>query len=241
MIQRSDVGTRSSAVQVLLLVALLLSLALPLQILAFGPTIGSLDPENFAQLHLQPGFWQRATLTLLYFPAVIVLHVLLQPATQVLRTVFVAGLVLFVLGNGIDLVFRSVQFLVAHAVWAPRVLELSDAVAREAAIVRIVTFNEIAPAFGFSFSLLFGVGRVLMGLALLLSSGLWLRLAGVLLLLAGLLNLGIALIVVPGLAGLAALGSLYLWVWPIGLVLVGWAAWTSLPVRTEMQRRERVQ
>lgn len=233
MSQVGEVGPRTGTMRLLLVMALLLAVALPLQILAFGPPIGSLDPERFAQLHLQPGFWLRAVLTLLYFPAVIVLHLLLLPAVRVLRAAFIAGVALFVLGNGIDLVFRAVQFLVAHAVWAPRMLDLADPVVREAALSRIIVFNEIAPAMGFCFSLLFGVGRVLMGLALLHDRGLWLRLAGLALLLAGALNLGIALVVVPGLSRLAVLGSFYLWLWPIGLLLIGWTAWCSLGERRQ--------
>lgn len=40
----------------------------------------------------------------------------------------------------------------------------------------------------------------------------------------GLLNLAIALTAVPMFSYLAAAGPFYLWIWPIGLVLVGLAA-----------------
>ncbi len=220
---RNHIGT----VQVLILVALLLSVALPVQILAFGPPVGSPDPERFAQLHLHEDFWRRAVLTIAYFPAVIVLHLFAQPARRNLQILFLAGFGLFLLGNGIDLLFRSVQFLVAHAVWAPQLLDLADSAAREHARGKVLAFNEIAPAVGFCFSLLFAIGRVLMGLALLPEGGLVSRLAGLVLVITGLLNLCVALALVPGHSSLGAVGPAYLWIWPIGLLLVGAAAWAS--------------
>jgi len=99
----------------LTLFATLLAVALPLQILVAGTSIAHPDPEQFAELHRQNGFWLRATLTFLYFPAAIVLHLLVQAAVERRRTAFLAGFYLFLLGNGIDLLFRSIQFLVAHA------------------------------------------------------------------------------------------------------------------------------
>ncbi|WP_116812409.1 hypothetical protein [Steroidobacter cummioxidans] len=221
----SFVGKKTDPAFLPALIALLLSIALPLQILVVGSPISHPDPERFAQLHLHDGFWWRAILTFAYFPAVLLLHLLAQPADRHFRTLFLAGFGLFLLGNGIDLLFRSVQFLVAHGIWAPQMLDTADVTGREAARSKILAFNEIAPAVGFCFSFLFAVGRGLMGAALLLERSKLRRLAGLALVTTGLLNLIIALTAVPMFSHLAAVGPFYLWIWPIGLILVAMAAW----------------
>lgn len=232
MISLRFIGKQMDLAFIPMLIALLLSVALPLQILVVGPAIGHPDPERFAQLHLQDGFWWRAVFTFAYFPAVILLHLLAQPASRRLRMLFLAGFGMFLLGNGIDLLFRSVQFLVAHGVWAPQMLEITDVAGRESARSKIISFNEIAPAVGFCFSFLFAVGRGLMGAALLLEKGKVQRLAGLALVTTGLLNLMIALAAAPMFSYMVAAGPFYLWIWPIGLVLVGAAAWRQIANET---------
>jgi len=208
----------------LVLTALLLAIALPLHIIVMGTVIADTDPERFAQLHLQHGFWWRASLTFVYFPAAVTLHLFVQSASRRLRTLFVAGFCLFLLGNAIDLLFRSVQFLVAHGVWAPQLLDDAAAATGKDARAKILAFNEIAPAFGFSFSLLFAVGRMLMGCALVCEPDRIVQLAGVALVATGILNMVFALTSVLQLAALGAIASVYPWVWLLGLAAVGVAA-----------------
>jgi len=209
----------------LTLFATLLAVALPLQILVAGTSIAHPDPEQFAELHRQDGFWLRATLTFLYFPAAIVLHLLVQAAAERRRTAFLAGFYLFLLGNGIDLLFRSIQFLVAHGVWAAQLLEAVAPAERAAARAKLVAFDEIAAAFGFAFSLLFAFGRSLMGSALLAAPTVWARLAGMGLVATGAFNAIFALTAVPSFAFIAQAAPLYPWVWLAGLVALGIAAW----------------
>jgi hypothetical protein len=191
----------------------LLSLALPLFVLVVGASISDPDPERLARLHLESGLWIRAVLTFVYFPAVLLLHFLVQPARAGLRTLYLAGFLLFLAGNGIDLAYRAVQFLTVHGVWAPQLLAGSDA-----ARAKIVMFGEIAPAISASFSLMFGVGRCAMGWALVRAGGGLAAAAGLALIAYGLCNLAV-------LAKLAIPAPVTLLVWAAGLVLVALVAW----------------
>lgn len=219
---KDDWMLREIGIAILIVLSATLSIALPLYILLFGSPISDPDPGVFAQLHLSSTFAPRVALTYIYFPAVITLHFLIQPGKGPARTIFLIGLSLFLIGNGIDAVYRSVQFTTVHGLWARELLASAGAAT---AAAKIQTFNELAPAITASFSSFFAIGRVLMGVALMGERSRLGRITGFALVLNGLWNLPAALAIVPGFAGLSVLGSYYLLPWLASMVLVGMLAW----------------
>ena len=207
----------------LVALALAFSAALPAYILIFGAPISDPDIAVLARLHLDPALAPRAILTFLYFPAVLALHFLIQPRDPCRRSLFLVGFSIFLLGIGIDAVYRSVQFLTVHGQWARELLAGGAAAAEAAA--KLGTFNELAVGVTTAFSFLFAVGRLVMGAALLLEPGRWARLCGAGLAINGLWNLASVLAVIPAFAALSAIGSFYLWPWLAAILLAGAYAW----------------
>jgi hypothetical protein len=200
-----------------------LAALLPLFILASGAPISDPDIARLATFHLRADFWVRAGLTAIYFPAIIALHFAMLPTAAHQRTLYLCGLIFFVAGNAIDLPFRAVQFLTVSGTWGADWLGATDSLAKAAAAAKIASFGEIAPAITFSFTLLFAVGRLLMGAALWRTRSTALQIAAAGLVLTGLWNLAAVLKEIPTLAALASLGSVYLWVWLAGIVALGTA------------------
>ena len=198
-----------------------LAALLPLFILITGAPVSDPDVAQLATFHLRTDFWVRAGLTALYFPAIIALHFAMLPAAADQRTLYLCGLIFFVAGNAIDLPFRSVQFLTVGGTWGADWLGATDPLAKAATAAKIASFGEISPAIAFSFTLLFAVGRLVMGAALWQSRFSALRIAAAGLVLTGLWNLAAVLKEIPALAALASLGSVYLWVWLAGIVALG--------------------
>src|SRR5690606_36646656 len=107
---------------------------------------------------------------------------------------------------------------------APQLQDDAAAATGKDARAKILAFNEIAPAFGFSFSLLFAVGRMLMGCTLVSYPERIFQLARLAVFATGIFNRVIALTSVLHLAALGGSASVYPWVWLLGLAAVGVAA-----------------
>ena len=196
--------------------------ALPLTILVFGAPISDPDPAAFVRLHLHPAFEARVAITFAYFAAIIALHWFIVPDTGPARHWYLLGFAFFLVGNGIDVVYRSIQFLLAHGVWAPTVLEAGM---ESAAAAKISAFNEIAPAITFSFSLFFAVGRLVMGGALIAAGGRLSQLCGAAIILNGLWNLATVFAAWSPFAGLGAIGAYYMWPWLAAILIAGALGW----------------
>ena len=197
--------------------------ALPAIILLFGVPISDPDPAEFAKLHLHPAFDARVVLTFTYFAAIIALHWFIVPDGGSARRWFLLGFAFFLVGNGIDTVYRSVQFLLVHGAWAPAVLQAGAESA--AAAARISAFNEFASSIGFSFAFFFAIGRLLMGGALIAAGGPLARYCGVAIALNGVWNLATVLSVWPAFSGLSAMGTYYMWPWLAAILLAGALGW----------------
>ena len=201
-----------------------LAALLPLFILASAAPISHADPAILATFHLRTDFWLRAGLTFVYFPSIIALHYAVQPAAARPRAIFLCGLVLFIAGNVIDLPFRATQFFTVGGTWGAEWLAAHDLQARAAAAARIDAFAQIAPAISFSFTLLFAIGRLLMGSALWAAGKGPVRIAAAGLLVTGLWNLAAVAKDIPGLSFLGTLGTVYVWVWLAGILAFGLGA-----------------
>lgn len=213
-----------------------LSALLPLLILVSGAPISDPDVARHATFHLRSDFWLRAAATFVYFPAIIALHFAIQPAAGNWRALYLCGLCLFVAGNAIDLPFRAVQFFTVGGVWGAEWLAAaSDAPARAATAAKIATFAQIAPAISFSFTVLFAVGRFMMGAALWAAGGIASRIAGAGVILTGVWNMAAVLKSIPALAFLDQLGGTYLWIWLAGILAVGTGG--IIAGRSEVPRR----
>lgn len=209
----------------------LFALALPLYVLSFQTPISAATPAELATLHQSKELFVRALLTFTYFPAALLLHFLIVPRSESLRSIFWLGFAFFFAGNAIDLVYRAVQFKVVHYTWAAGYLAATSEMARSAFEDRLSYFLEIAPAISLSFSILFFVGRSIMGVALMLTTNMLTRITGLALLVCGLWNIFPPLAAQLELAPLAGLGRHYLYPWLLSIVFA-----SSLAIKTVATR-----
>lgn len=220
---------KTSPTAIFVAVCALIAAALPAIIILFGVPISDPDLETFARLHLHPAFDARVGLTFTYFLAIVALHWFICPEGRPARDWYLLGFCFFLLGNGVDAAYRSVQYLVVHGIWAPAVLAEG---AQSAAAEKITWFNDVASGIGFSFALLFAAGRLLMGGALIAAGGRLAQLCGAAIILNGLWNLATVLSAWPPLSGLGAIGTYYVWPWLAAIVLAGALGWrkaTAVP------------
>lgn len=205
-------------------IAAALATLLPLYLIANGAPLGAANPEDFAQIHLQPGFAWRAGLTLLYFPAVLVAYFAFAVHAGRAQLAML-GFAFFALGNGIDGCYRAVQFMVVHYGWAAAWLQAEEPAIRAQLWQQISQFQQLVPALQLSFAVCFGCARLLIGAAAWRLGDPLVRAAAGLMILNGVLNLLPWLLRWQAPAWSIIPGWVYLWVWLLGLLGLTAALW----------------
>ncbi|TPV92911.1 MAG: hypothetical protein B7733_23415 [Myxococcales bacterium FL481] len=200
-----------------------LAAMLPLFLLLTDTSTGAADLETMVRLHQHPAFPLRVALTALYFPAVLLSHFALAWSSHQVWAWW--GFSLFAIGNGIDAVYRAVQFGVVHYRWCAAWLEATDPGVRESLEVRITAFGEVGAGVYIAFAMFFGLGRLSLGAATVSAPVRSTKILGLSFIVVGALNVLPWIGRITGLPWLAGLGGYYLVPWLVNLLLLAAVLW----------------
>ena len=201
-----------------------LAALLPVFLLSTDTATGASDLEVMVRLHQHPAFPIRVALTAIYFPAAILSHFVLTWGLEgPSRTWGWFGFLMFLVGNGIDAIYRSVQFAVVHYQWSAQWLASPELQAQRSLAAKIEGFNEVGVGVYVAFAAFFAVGRFTLGAATFMAPGL--RFLGVTFLVVGAFNLLPWFGRLFDIPLLANLGAYYLVPWLVNLAALVWSLW----------------